>query len=159
MSMSILVAYFSATGVTTQAAKKVASLLEAPLFEIQPKVPYTRADLNWMDANSRTTQEVKTPNTSIEIAQWPDLTGITTLFIGFPVWWYAAPKIVESFLSHFSLKGISVIPFCTSGGTSINGCEKKLESSFPQATWLPGLRISSSTTRDQIQSWIDSLNI
>lgn len=157
--MSILIAYFSVSGVTAKAAQRIATQLHAPLFEIQPKVPYTSADLNWMDANSRTSLEVKTPNVAIEIAQWPDLTGITTLFIGFPVWWYAAPKIVESFLAGLSLRGLSVIPFCTSGGTGINGCEKKLVAAFPQATWLSGLRIASSTTKEQLEIWIDSLHL
>ncbi|MBD5423658.1 MAG: flavodoxin [Allobaculum sp.] len=157
--MSILVVYFSASGVTARAAKRIALQLQAPLFEIQPKIPYTSADLNWMDANSRTSLEVKTSNVPVEIAQWPDLTGITTLFIGFPVWWYSAPKIIDSFLAGLSLKNISIVPFCTSGGTSIQGCEKKLKEAFPQVTWLPGLRISSSTTDAQLQSWINSLHI
>ncbi len=157
--MSILIAYFSASGVTAQAAQRVASVLKAPLFEIQPQVPYTSQDLNWMDDTSRTSLEVKTPNVQVAIAQWPNLAGVTTLFIGFPVWWYAAPKIVDSFLSQLSLKGISIVPFCTSGGTSISSCEKKLKATFPQLTWLNGLRISSATTKEQIQNWIDSLSL
>lgn len=154
--MSILVAYFSASGVTARAAREVADLCHGDLFEIRPEVPYSSKDLDWMDSSSRSTLESKNPKAEIAIANLPNLEGVKTLFVGFPVWWYAAPRIIDSFLEKLNLKGIQVVPFCTSGGAGISGCEKKLKAAFPRLNWLPGLRIAGSSPK-AIQSWLDSL--
>lgn len=156
--MSILVTYFSATGGTERAAKEVAGLCQAELFEIRPEVPYSSKDLDWMDSSSRSTRESKDAKAEVAIAQLPDLAGVTTLFVGFPVWWYAAPHIVDSFLEKLDIKGLEIVPFCTSGGTGISGCEKKLKARFPQAKWLPGLRITGSN-QSAVSSWIHALNL
>lgn len=123
--MSVLVTYFSASGVTANAARKIAGVVNGKLFAIEPEVPYSSKDLDWMDSNSRTTLESKNPNMKVAIKNLPDLGGVTTLFVGFPVWWYTAPRIIDTFLDSLNLKGIKIVPFCTSGGTAMETCEKK----------------------------------
>lgn len=153
--MSILVSYFSATGTTARAAEKIARLCGGQLFAIEPAVPYTAADLDWTNPQSRTSLEVKDSHADIALKALPDLNGVTALFVGFPVWWYAAPKIIDSCLSKLNLQNIDVIPFCTSGGTGMEGCEKKLKAQFPDLHWLPGLRITNNES--EVQRWIASL--
>ena len=101
-----LVAYFSASGVTKKLAEKLAAAVDADLFEIRPKIPYTKADLNWMDKQSRSTIEMQNPSSRPEIAEGgPDLSGYDTIFVGFPIWWYIAPTIVNTFLEGCDLTG------------------------------------------------------
>lgn len=157
--MSVLVTYFSASGVTANAARKIAEVVNGKLFAIEPEVPYSSKDLDWMDSNSRTTLESKNPNMKVAIKNLPDLGGVTTLFVGFPVWWYTAPRIIDTFLDSLNLKGIKIVPFCTSGGTAMETCEKKMMAAHPCLTWLKGMRLSPSTTADQIRAWTDSLPI
>ena len=112
-----LVAYFSASGVTKKLAEKLSAAVDADLFEIRPKVPYTKADLNWMDKQSRSTIEMQNPSSRPEIAAGgPDLSGYDTIFVGFPIWWYIAPTIVNTFLESCDLTGKTVVPFMTNGG-------------------------------------------
>lgn len=153
--MSILVSYFSATGTTARAAEKIARLCGGKLFAIEPAVPYSSADLDWTNPKSRTSLEVKDSHAAIAIKELPDLAGVTALFVGFPVWWYAAPKIIDSFLAKLNLQNIPVIPFCTSGGTGMEGCEKKLKTQFSNLDWLPGLRVANN--ENEVQRWIASL--
>lgn len=157
--MKPLIAYFSATGDTAKAAAKIAQSCDAPLFEIKPVVPYSSKDLNWNDSNSRTTIESRNPKEEVEIASMPDLKDVDTLIIGFPVWWYKAPSIIDTFLSRIDLNGLTVVPFCTSGGTSMETCEKKLQAAFPAASWKKGLRISSSTDAGTIKNWLKSVEV
>ena len=109
-----LVAYFSASGVTAKVAENLADAIGADIFEIQPEVPYTKADLNWMDKNSRSTIEMSDPTSRPAIAAKRDnMDEYDTIFVGFPIWWYVAPTIINTFLENYSLKGKTIIPFAT----------------------------------------------
>ena len=113
-----LVAYFSASGVTAKVAETLAEAIGADIFEIEPKVPYTEADLNWMEKNARSTIEMNDPASRPEIAVKRDnMKDYDTIFVGFPIWWYVAPTIINTFLESYDLTGKTVIPFATSGGT------------------------------------------
>ena len=116
-----LVAYFSTSGVTKRYAEKLANATSADLFEIKPSIPYTSADLNWQDKNSRSSVEMKNPDSRPEIAEkLPDMDSYNIVFVGFPIWWYVAPTIIDTFLESYDFSGKTVIPFATSGGISYN---------------------------------------
>ena len=116
MSKKILVAYFSASGVTAKAAWKLSEAIGADLYEIKPEVPYTRADLDWMDKNSRSSVEMNNPSSRPAIAtKLPDMEKYDAVFVGFPIWWYVAPKIINTFLESYDFSGKVIIPFATSG--------------------------------------------
>ena len=155
-----LVAYFSASGVTKKLAQTLAEAIGADLFEIEPKVPYTRADLNWMDKQSRSTIEMQNPSSRPEIAEGgPDLSGYDTIFVGFPIWWYIAPTIVNTFLESCDLTGKTVVPFATSGGSGLGKTEDILKAVCPGAQWLPGKRLRSGESAGAVQGWVDKLDI
>ena len=139
-----LVAYFSASGVTARAAKEIADAVGADLYEIRPAEPYSQADLNWMDKKSRSTIEMNDP------ACRPAITGTVehmeqydTVFVGFPVWWYVEPRIVDTFLESYDFSGKALIPFATSGGSGIGKAEKSLEARCPRASWKRGKLVNS----------------
>ena len=134
-----LVAYFSASGVTERAAKELARAVDADLYEIRPAQPYTAADLDWRDEKSRSTLEMQDSACRPEISGTPvDLTRYDTIFLGFPIWWYVEPRIVDTFLESHALAGKRVIPFATSGGSGIDGATRSLQSHCPQAKWVQG---------------------
>ena len=134
-----LVAYFSASGVTARAAKEIAQTVGADLYEIRPAEPYTRADLNWMDKQSRSTIEMNDPDCRPAIAKPVNhIEQYDTIFIGFPVWWYVEPRIVDTFLESYDFSGKALIPFATSGGSDIGKAEKSLQKHCPQAHWKRG---------------------
>ena len=141
----ILVAYFSPTGTTKRAAQDIAKALEADLYEIRPKTPYTSGDLNWMDKHSRSTVEMNAPASRPAMAgDVPDVSGYDTVFLGFPIWWYVEPKIVDTFLESCDLSGKRVIPFATSGGSGIDRAEQSLARLCPGVRWEKGRRVSAS---------------
>ena len=142
---SILVAYFSPTGTTKRTAQDIAKALEADLYEISPETPYTSGDLNWMDKHSRSTVEMNDPASRPAMAgDVPDVSGYDTVFLGFPIWWYVEPKIVDTFLESCDLSGKRVIPFATSGGSGIDRAEQSLARLCPGARWEKGRRVSAS---------------
>ena len=121
-----LVAYFSASGVTAKVAENLADAIGADIFEIQPEVPYTKADLNWMDKKARTTIEMSDPTSRPAIAAKRDnIDEYDTIFVGFPIWWYVAPTIVNTFLESYNLKGKTIIPFATSGGSGMGKTNRR----------------------------------
>ena len=125
MNTKKLVAYFSASGVTAKAARKIADAAGAELYEIRPAVPYTSADLNWNNSKSRSSVEMNDPASRPEIAEpVPDMDQYDTIWIGFPVWWYVEPRIVDTFLESGNFAGKKLIPFATSGGSGISQAEK-----------------------------------
>ena len=149
MNQKILVAYFSASGITARAAEKIAEAAEADLYEIRPEKPYTAADLNWMDKKSRSTLEMNDPNCRPAIAQpVPDISQYDTVFIGFPIWWYVEPRIVDTFLESSSFSGKTLIPFATSGGSGIEKAENSLRSRCPGASWAKGRLVNLSSAAD-----------
>lgn len=138
MDNKILVTYFSASGVTARAAKEIASSVGADIAEIKPAVPYTSADLNWMDKKSRTTLESKDMNCRPEMAADIDVAPYDTVFVGFPVWWYREPAIIDTFLESDNFSGKKIIPFATSGGSGIEGSERHMKEVCPSAVWVKG---------------------
>lgn len=153
-----LVAYFSATGMTKKAAERLAGAIGADLFEIKPAVPYTQADLNWMDKHSRSSVEMNDPKSRPAIAGMPaDLGAYDTVFVGFPIWWYVAPTIVNTFLESCDLTGKTVVPFATSGGSGMGGTNKALAPSCTGARLLEGKVFRSSTNADTLREWVKTL--
>ena len=137
-----LVAYFSASGVTKKAAEKLAKEQGADLFEIRPVQPYTDADLNWNNSQSRSSVEMKDSSSRVEIAaRGPDMAGYDELFLGFPIWWGVAPHIINSFLEDYDLTGKTITPFATSGGSGYGRSNEELKPSAPGAVWNPGKMI------------------
>ena len=139
-----LVAYFSASGVTARAAREMAQAVGADLYEIRPVEPYTDADLNWMDKKSRSTIEMNDPACRPAIAEPVEhMEQYDTVFVGFPVWWYVEPRIVDTFLESYDFSGKVLIPFATSGGSGIGQAEKSLEGHCPKADWKRGKLVNS----------------
>ena len=150
----ILVAYFSAGGVTAGAAKEIAAVLGADLYEIKPAVPYTAADLNWMNKQSRSTLEMTDPDSRPEIAgKIKDFAQYQTILIGFPVWWYVEPPIVDTFLVSYDFAGKTLIPFATSGGSGIEKAAVSLKEHCPAAGWKAGKLVN----RSNAASWAKTL--
>ena len=140
-----LVAYFSASGVTARAAKEVAAAVGADLYDIRPEQPYTAADLDWMDKRSRSTIEMNDPGCRPAIAEPVEqMEQYDTVFVGFPVWWYVEPRIVDTFLESYDFSGKTLIPFATSGGSGIGKAEKSLQEHCPDAVWKKGQLLNGS---------------
>ena len=155
-----LVAYFSVSGQTAKLAKTIADVTGGDLFEIAPETPYTAHDLDWNDKASRSTIEMKDPKSRPAIAgRVEDMTQYDTVFIGFPIWWYQAPRIIETFLESYDLSGKTVIPFATSGGSGMGGEDILKAACTKETRWLPGNRLSSMESAASVRKWIDSLNI
>ena len=155
-----LVAYFSASGVTAKVAKTLAEAIGADIFEIAPKVPYTEADLNWMDKNARSTIEMNDPSSRPEIAAKCDnINDYDTVFVGFPIWWYVAPTIINTFLESCDLTGKTIIPFATSGTSGMGKTNEKLAPSCKGAKLLEGKRFNSRVSGKELAAWVDSLKI
>lgn len=154
-----LVAYFSASGVTAKLAETLAESIGADMFEIVPEVPYTKADLNWQDTASRSTIEMKDPNSRPAIAAKRDnMDNYDTVFVGFPIWWYVAPTIINTFLESYDLSGKTVIPFATSGGSGMGKTNEKLQPSCPGAKLLEGRVFRSGTGKAELSAWAESLH-
>ena len=155
-----LVAYFSASGVTAKVAKTLAEAIGADVFEIVPKTPYTKADLNWMDKKSRSTIEMNDPSSRPEIAsKCEKMSEYETIFVGFPIWWYVAPTIINTFLESYDLTGKTIIPFATSGGSDMGKTNEKLAPSCKGARLLEGKRFSSRVSGKELAAWVDDLKI
>ena len=154
MNKKILVAYFSASGTTARVAEEIASAIDADLYEICPEVPYSSADLNWMDKKSRSSVEMKDPSSRPAIAApVQDMEQYDTVFIGFPVWWYVEPRIVDTFLESYDFSGKTLIPFATSGGSGIEQAQRSLQSHCPAASWAKGRLLN----RSGAAAWAKSL--
>ena len=138
----ILVAYFSPTGTTARAAEEIAAATGAELYEIRPAEPYSSADLDWTDKHSRSTLEMNDPKSRPAMAEpVKDVEDYDTVFLGFPIWWYVEPRIIDTFLESCDLSGKTVIPFATSGGSGIGRAEKSMRALCPGAKWLSGKRV------------------
>lgn len=149
----ILVAYFSASGVTAKVAKKLADVTGADLFEIVPAAPYTRADLDWTDRNSRSSREMRDKSFRPAIAETTDTSKYDVIFVGFPIWWYVAPTIVNTFLESFDLQGKTIIPFATSGGSGMGNTAEELKVSCKGATVKSGRRFPANVSEEEIADW------
>ena len=151
-----LIAYFSASGVTRNVAEALSGLVDADVYEIKPVKLYSNADLNWMDNKSRSSLEMQDKNSRPEISgELPNLEEYENIFIGFPEWWYTAPHIINTFLERCNITGKNLIPFATSGGSSIEKSTRDLKASYPSANWKPGKLIKGRITRDMLKGWIE----
>ena len=154
----VLVAYFSATGTTKGVAEKIASITGGDLYEILAAEPYSEDDLNYNDSSTRATTEQNDRNVRPEIGSEDiSLEGYTTLYLGFPIWWGEEPRILDTFVEKYSFDGITVIPFCTSGGSGIGRSGSNMEALAGSGTWLDGERFSGGVSEEDLQSWIDGL--
>ncbi|MBR6407054.1 MAG: NAD(P)H-dependent oxidoreductase [Clostridia bacterium] len=134
-----LVAYFSASGTTARAAKDLAKAAEADLYEIKPAAPYTKADLNWMDKQSRSSVEMRDKSSRPALADADaNIAGYDTIFIGFPIWWYIAPTIINTFLEAYDFSGKKIVLFATSGGSGFGKAVDSLRPSAPKAQIIEG---------------------
>lgn len=155
--MKKLVAYFSASGVTKAVAEKLAKAAGADLFEIKPAVPYTRADLDWMNKKSRSSIEMSNPNSRPEIAEKvSNMDNYDTVFIGFPIWWYVAPTIINTFVESYDLSGKTVVPFATSGGSGMGKTVEVLKPLCPTANWEKG-KMLNRVSNQELEIWVNSL--
>lgn len=158
-SSKTLVAYFSATGTTKGVAEKIAEATDGTLFEITPAEPYTATDLNYGSASSRTSAEDNDPNARPEIGKTlSDMEGYDVIYLGYPIWFGKAPKIIYTFLETYDFSGKTIVPFCTSGSSGIEGSLSELKALTPAAAWLSGKRFSASASQNDIQEWINGLN-
>lgn len=156
----ILVAYFSATGTTQQPAAKIAQGLNADLFQIEPEQPYTDADLDWNDDSSRSSVEMNDVSSRPAIAnQVENMNQYDVIFLGYPIWWGQAPKIISTFLESYDFAGKTIIPFCTSGSSPIGDSGKNLEGLTDGVLWQEGARFKGSDTQEILMQWIDTLEL
>ena len=154
----VLVAYFSATGTTKGVAEKIASVTGGDLYEILAAEPYTEEDLNYNDSSSRSTSEQNDKNARPEIGSEDlSLEGYTTVYLGFPIWWGEEPRILDTFVEKYSFEGITVIPFCTSGGSGIGRSGPNMEALAGSGTWLEGERFSGGVSEEELKNWIEGL--
>lgn len=155
-----LVAYFSASGVTEAVARSLAQTAQADLYKIQPEVPYTSADFDWMDKKSRSSLEMNDPASRPAIVTGDlDVSSYDVVFLGFPVWWYVAPTIINTFLEAYDFAGKTVIPFATSGSSGIENSEKKLQQQYPSINWKSGKLLNGHPDSTALASWVKTLNI
>lgn len=153
-----LVAYFSASGVTAKVAEKLSEAIGADLYAIEPEVPYTKADIDWMDKKSRSTIEMNNPASRPAIAGKRDnMNDYDTVFVGFPIWWYVAPTIINTFLESYDLTGKTIIPFATSGGSDMGKTNEKLLPSCKGAKLLDGKVFKASVSGADLAKWAEGL--
>lgn len=159
-SNNILVAYFSCTGTTEGIAKHISNILGADIYEIEAAQPYTEEDLNYSDSETRATKEQHDPTARPEISgSMPDIDKYDAVFIGYPIWWGQAPKIIYTFFESYDFSGKKIIPFCTSGSSSIGSSAANLHSLTNGAEWLDGRRFSGSTSENTIKAWTDTIEL
>ena len=150
----VLVAYFSASGVTANLSKRLAEAINADLFEIKPEQAYTKADLNWMNKKSRSSVEMNDRacrpaiGTKVENMEQYD-----TVFVGFPIWWYREPSIIDTFMESYDFSGKTVIPFATSGSSGIGNSGKNMQALAKTAHVEPGKRFGRRTSPKELKSW------
>ena len=153
----VLVAYFSATGNTAQTAKTLADLTDGTLYEIAPQEPYTSADLDWHDKQSRSSVEMNEAKSRPAMKENPkDIATYDVVFIGYPIWWNLAPCIIYTFIESHDLKGKALIPFATSGGSGIANSIKALKSIYPDLKWQEG-KLLNRSSRSSIQNWVSDV--
>ena len=149
-----LVAYFSASGITAKVAKKMAETIGADLFEIKPEIPYSGADLNWQNKNSRSSLEMNDRSSRPAIAvKAADMLQYDVVFVGFPVWWYREPSIIDTFMESYDFAGKTVIPFATSGGSGLGDSAVNMQKLAKGAKVVNGKRFSGSASAEELKAW------
>lgn len=158
--MEKIVAYFSATGTTKEVAEKIAQILNADLFEIKPKEKYTSSDLNWRDKNSRTTKECNNPSLRPEIEnKVENFDGYETIFVGFPIWWYKEPNIIDTFFESYDFSGKKIVLFATSGGSGLGKTVEDLKKVITKTAKILDGKVLNFSSVNEIKSWIANLDI
>ncbi|MBQ8481290.1 MAG: NAD(P)H-dependent oxidoreductase [Alphaproteobacteria bacterium] len=156
VNKKVLVAYFSATGTTAEVAKKLATSINADLFDIKPEQPYTAADLNWRDDESRSSVEMKDRNSRPQIAsKVEDMSKYDVVFVGFPIWWYREPSIIDTFMESYDFSGKTVVPFATSGTSGMGDSGKNMQELAPNAKVFDGKRFSADVSAEDLKQWAD----
>lgn len=152
-----LVAYFSASEVTESAAKTLAKTIGADLYEIKPETPYSNADLDWRDKNSRSSVEMNNPDSRPKIADKNANIGeYDTIFVGFPIWWYTAPTIIKTFLESYDFGGKTIVPFATSGGSGMGKTAEDLQKTVPLAKVKSGKMLNGRLSADKLKEWAEN---
>ncbi|MDE6731748.1 MAG: NAD(P)H-dependent oxidoreductase [Oscillospiraceae bacterium] len=161
ISKKVLVAYFSATGTTKALAEYAAEAMKADIYEIAPAQPYTSADLNYSDKNSRSTKEMNDPSSRPEInGSVSNMSDYDIIFLGYPIWWGEAPRIINTFMESYDFSGKTIVPFCTSSSSGLGSSAKNLHSLCAgSVNWLDGARLSGSTSRGDMAAWINGLGL
>ena len=155
----VLVAYFSATGTTARAAEKLANVTGGELYAIVPAQPYTSADLDWNDKRSRSSVEMNDPKSRPAIkGRKENIADYDVIFIGYPIWWDLAPRIINTFIESHDLKGKTVIPFATSGGSTLAGSAAALKKTYPALNWREG-RLLNRADEKSIRNWVDNCKL
>lgn len=153
-----LVAYFSATGTTARAAHAIADAIGADLYEIAPAEPYTSADLNWNDRASRSSREMNDESCRPAIAGTVEnMDAYDTVFVGFPVWWYVEPRIIDTFLESYDFAGKTVVPFVTSGGSGLGRAPQRMQQIAAGSTVTGGKLLNGRQSADALRAWAESL--
>lgn len=157
---NILVAYFSATNTTEGVAKHISDALNADLYEITSAIPYTSADMDYHDDGSRSTLEMNDPNSRSENSGAVDnMEQYDVVFIGYPIWWGEAPRILCTFVESYDFSGKTIVPFCTSGGSGVGSSASNLERLTNGAEWLSGTRLNGGASKNDVVSWINDLGL
>ena len=154
--MKVLVAYFSATGVTKGVAQQLAEVAGADLHEIKPAQAYTDADLDWHNKQSRSSVEMKDKSSRPDItAKLQNMKDYDVVYVGFPIWWYTCPTIINTFMEAYDFQGKTVIPFATSGGSSIKKACEDLKATYPGVNWKEG-KLLNRSSKDDLKKWVES---
>lgn len=155
-----LIAYFSASGNTAKAAEVLAKAAGGDLYEIKPAVPYTSADLNWMDKGSRSSVEMQDKNSRPALADTDArIADYDVIFLGFPIWWYVAPTIINTFLESYDFTGKTIVLFATSGGSGLGKSAAGLQNSAPGARILDGRLLRGRLSEAELKSWVEGLKL
>lgn len=156
----ILVTFFSASGITRKVGIQLAQVLRADIFEIKPKIPYTEVDLNWMDKKARSTVEMKDKSYRPEVAESiSNMEDYDILFVGFPIWWYIAPTIINTFLETYDLSGKTIILFATSGGSNFGKTIANLTESCSKSTRIvEGKIFKNRVSKEELHAWVQSIH-
>ena len=158
--MKALVACFSASGSTARLANTLAAAADAGLYEIKPAIPYERRDLNWMDKKSRSTVEMQDPNCRPALADTAaPVAEADVIFLGFPIWWYREPSIIDSFLDAYDYSGKTIVPFFTSGGSGLGEGQERITALAKGAKVLVGKRFSARVSEQELKTWIAGLGL
>ena len=153
-----LVAYFSASGVTAKLAKRLADVIGADLFEIKPEQVYTKADLNWQDKKSRSSVEMNDRSCRPAIGdKVENMEQYDTVFVGFPIWWYREPSIIDTFMEAYNFEGKTVIPFATSGGSGMGDSAGNMQELAKGAKVVSGKRFGHNASADELKNWVAGL--
>ena len=151
-----LVAYFSASGVTAKVAANLAKAIGAELYEIAPEIPYTKADLNWMDKKSRSTVEMEDRSSRPAIGtRVENMEQYDTVFVGFPIWWYREPSIIDTIMEAYDFSGKTIVPFATSGGSGLGDSYKNMKALASSATVKDGKKFSPNASEASLKEWAE----